>query len=210
MDQFADRRKQNNEHWAQSQDLLFIDVKCHFEEDIDSWDHCRRIMFLINEDAPPPFSVDNSVWSSALSEEDQRSFECPYAPLTFELEHNLLRATFGYKTLTLVNLLHLLKTDFPDQQIIGYSPNPELASIVYGEFPTLGFDVADSWRLSGICNCGYKLEEKVTLQEEFGDALNSHHLFKTERDARKFAESCDVRVDEHAPFRVFRIYDLRS
>lgn len=199
-----------SEFWNRVQRTIYIDVKAHNRADLQSWGLGRRTSFLINEDMPPPFSVDKNVWRSALTEADLEYFESPHSPLEFEIQDSLLQATFGYKAFSLEAILYHLRTDFSNEHIIGFSPNLSLGEATFSQFPTLGFDVADSWRLSGICNCGYDLEEKLDLRERFGNALNIHHLFERKEDAYTFAKACGERVKVHAPFRVFQIFDLRQ
>lgn len=70
----------------------------------------------------------------------------------------------------------------------------------------LGFDVSDSWLLSGLSNCGYAQEEIDAMRAQWGPRLNAHHLFDDRLDASAFATLCGERVREHAPFHVYGLW----
>lgn len=72
----------------------------------------------------------------------------------------------------------------------------------------LGFDVADSGFWSGLSNCGYSEAERAELRPKWQGRINDFGLLKSEQDALEFRELSDVRVPEHAPFWVFRLFRL--
>ena len=72
----------------------------------------------------------------------------------------------------------------------------------------LGYDVADRWLLSGLCNCGWEPGEIPPPSARSAAELNEHHLFRDPDPAFHFAELTSRRVPEHAPFFVYSVYRL--
>jgi hypothetical protein len=113
--------------------------------------------------------------------------------------------------------IELFTEKVPDGEHITY----ERGGITYGfEIPVtnpaslpeqiefLGFDVADAGHISGLCNCGYKPQEKSRLAKRWGKRLNKYGLLRSLSDATKFKEMSDRRVPEHAPFWVYGVSRL--
>ncbi len=71
------------------------------------------------------------------------------------------------------------------------------------DWTLLGYDVADHGLTSGLSNCGYGATEKPDWQQRWARRLNDFGLMMTIDDAEAFAEACDARVPEHAPFFVY-------
>ncbi len=74
------------------------------------------------------------------------------------------------------------------------------------DWKLLGYDVADHGLTSGLSNCGYDTTEKPDWQRRWVRRLNDHGLLTTIDDAEAFAEACDARVSEHAPFFVYGLF----
>ncbi|MBX3113395.1 MAG: hypothetical protein KF836_02420 [Fimbriimonadaceae bacterium] len=207
-------QKQFAEQWEHEQKCVFIDFRTHDEEDLATWDYSRRAMYLINEDALPPYCLDKNVWSRSMSEELQTSLG--YSDMAPQLEvvqsspGQIVRAwnSCEYSWNELVDGLkaHLA----PGDVMIGYSPNLQLCDAFFGQLKLLGYDVSDwpGFSVSGICNCGYDPEEKIEIKKAFGHLLTDRHLFIDADSAVAFALNCDERVSEHAQFRVNAIYQL--
>lgn len=87
-------------------------------------------------------------------------------------------------------------TDYPEPKT-----EPEIA------WETLGFDISDDLRPSGLSNCGYD-EEVFEWRARWGKALNEHGLVNRIEDAFALRAEMDKRVEEHAPFSVFQIWQL--
>jgi hypothetical protein len=73
----------------------------------------------------------------------------------------------------------------------------------------LGFDVADEAMLSGLSNCGYTPQELEGLRPVWQSRMNDHGLLISVEDALEFMKLSDERVEEHAPFWVYKLYKLR-
>ena len=69
-----------------------------------------------------------------------------------------------------------------------------------------GYDVADHGLTGGLSNCGYGAAEKPDWRRTWSHRLNDHGLLTTLADADAFAEACDRRVPEHAPFFAFGLF----
>jgi hypothetical protein len=78
------------------------------------------------------------------------------------------------------------------------------------EWVCLGYDVADSSRLSGLANCSYKDADRHDLSRDWGTALNEFGLFREPVTALEFARLTDRRVPEHAPFFAYGLYSNRA
>ena len=74
------------------------------------------------------------------------------------------------------------------------------------DWTTIGFDVCEEVAYSGLMNCGYEPEVRARLAPIWAPRLNEHHLFDTLEDADAFRKITDIRVPEHAPFLVHRLY----
>lgn len=197
------------------QTIVRFDFRTHDEEDINSWDYSRRVLYLINEDALLPYSVDSAVWSRVTIPSVERIFGSEYGAIEFTNEkldglhfvsQNGQNCTFKSVVKTLRRAARRL--EFHSKvMVIGYSANLKLAASLFRGFPLLGYDVITG-DISGICNCGYYPNEKPKVLEQFGLALNERHLFNNFESAKEFAEFSNVRVPEHAPFTVVAIYRI--
>lgn len=75
--------------------------------------------------------------------------------------------------------------------------------------PVLGYDVADDFLMSALCNGAFLREEVPdALRAVWGPKLNSHHLFAGVEGARSFIPVADARFPEHAPFQAFVMFHL--
>jgi hypothetical protein len=72
----------------------------------------------------------------------------------------------------------------------------------------LGFDVADAGGISGLMNCGYTPDELASWRPMWGPRLNDRGLLSTLEDAVAFRDATDRRVEEHAPFWVYALWQL--
>jgi hypothetical protein len=70
----------------------------------------------------------------------------------------------------------------------------------------VGYDVCDSVLISGLLNCGYADPAAKAPFKNWEGALNHWHLFDRASDALPYAAATGVRVSEHQPFGVFRLY----
>jgi hypothetical protein len=71
----------------------------------------------------------------------------------------------------------------------------------------LGFDVCDQDLYSALTNCGYGNEfDRSKAEATWSDRLNENHLFDKIEFAKCMRHESNVRVPEHAPFFVLRLY----
>jgi hypothetical protein len=72
----------------------------------------------------------------------------------------------------------------------------------------LGYDVADRFLTSALSNCGYTVDEKKSASSNWIGQINGSGLIDDVGAALKFRDYSNVRVAEHAPFFVYKIYQL--
>jgi hypothetical protein len=77
------------------------------------------------------------------------------------------------------------------------------------EWIPAGFDVCEEVGYSGLMNCAYTRELREDLARNWATRLNRHHLLDTLEFADEFRKLTDLRVPEHAPFLVHRLYFRR-
>jgi hypothetical protein len=85
-----------------------------------------------------------------------------------------------------------------DASLAVSGPGPTSSSV----WVSLGFDVADGDLLSGIMNCGI---DQRDMRNSRRQKLNDYSLFNDFESADAFRSFSDRRVQEHAPFYVYRL-----
>jgi hypothetical protein len=174
-------------------------------------------VFLLKVDVAWPLSIDSKIWPSAFDELGYSDFPenaiRPSIGSWFDL-HVMLDFLKSPKMdkinrgvpicVELVTDRPLPLDDFWDSVI---SPYSQLSSDgTPGGWILLGYDIADSYQLSGLMNCGYDPNEIADLRLTWKDRLNEHGLFRSPEDAIRFKETVDLRAREHAPFYVYALY----
>jgi hypothetical protein len=191
------------------------------------WDATRRDTYLLQPDVTWVGSVDPVVWPSIFSFENGPQSERRYQAIrttpqdarqqAFGLwrdQRSMLDA--GSKWHSSVNILampvaicliseHIPSAEHPWAEVFSEPTRPEAME---DSWRLLGFDVADRFLMSGLSNCGYTQTEKETLSGTWSMKLNGIGLIKELKDATKFREITDHRVQEHSPFLVFGLYEL--
>lgn len=72
----------------------------------------------------------------------------------------------------------------------------------------MGYDIANGFLLSGLSNCGYGQGDIAVIRKEWLKHINDRGLFNNVDVALRFRDQTNKRVNEHAPFFVFGVYDL--
>lgn len=173
---------------------------------IPSWDNERRITFLLREQVATPLSVDEAVWP-ILDDANERTrvFLDPEEPINGLKLHALRReARPNAGSLVAITSTPLVAAVVREKHRIAPLPRASENLKDLG-FHRLGFDVADEYFYSALFNCGFG-SEKGDLAKRFGSILNEHGLFDFPGDATAYSERADARVRDHAPFRVFGIW----
>jgi hypothetical protein len=157
------------------------------------WSADRRAQFLLRPELMAPLSVDEGVWPSAVPE--TTSWRGGPQNLWSHLA-SLPRAEW---TLAVAQVC-FEGTPSP------FTTDETTPTQLDESWTLLGYDVADTWLLSGLSNCGYHTDEVAPLRGTWGPRLNDHHLFGQLDDARAFAALSGRRVSAHAPFFVFALW----
>lgn len=74
------------------------------------------------------------------------------------------------------------------------------------EWEFLGYDVADAWLFSALCNAGLGADAKIAGQ--WAGRINDQHLFNQEKDAVEFAHFAGSVLRTHCPFYIFGVYKI--
>jgi hypothetical protein len=194
--------------------VLGFDAREGWADPLRLWPAARRMQYLLRPDIVKPLSVDVMVWPSVFRDPGVEqlhlgdglgndgiippAFVGPCHGLWTDLDEMRGVCVFSARPLRVVAVVA------QEHPLAGHSA--ALDGSAAAAWPTIGFDVADEYLLSGLTDCGYG-DELVDAQRRFGGALNEHHLFANDADARAFAAFSDTRVTEHAPFYV---YELRA
>ncbi|MCC6752228.1 MAG: hypothetical protein IT371_31545 [Deltaproteobacteria bacterium] len=200
--------------------LLGFDVRVPSTE----WSPERRSAYLLR-DVSQPYSVDPVVWPSLFDgiPGSRPSWVGPFQDLWEDLA--VLRASLselaGSSSAELVAAtVHARRSlglgDFLEAHR-GYDPRtaervplPLTSPAVRDErWPLLGYDVGDTWGLSGLTNCAYDARDPEDLRSAWAARLNDRHLFASAADAEAYSAVTNSRVPEHAPFYVFGLWSVR-
>lgn len=203
--------------------------------DLDhEWPTDRRQLYLLNENAPEPISVDNMCGSKlpcidpdTAARSGTTGLQCaaqldPYlgpnqsCALSLWTSHETLIAfltphlgppsqgRYALHAITVLATHPVYRSSF-DASGFGGS---DTASSLDSSWIRLGYDIADIWLLSGLSNCGYTPSDRPHAAR-FIRSLNRFHLFDDAAIALDFARFTDQRVDEHAPFHVFGMFQYQ-
>ncbi|MHB0992510.1 MAG: hypothetical protein ACYC3O_13210 [Burkholderiales bacterium] len=181
-----------------------------------SWNLKRRTTYLLRENIRFPLSVDTAVWSEA---DDWNLLPIIFAD--FNSQPNSAPNGLGLYSLrsletldqqpeldkpvlisisVIGNVVHELQHRHCIQNLL------PIATLVSRGWVCLGYDVADWWLLSGLSNCGYAVEEKKSLSNQFAGDINEYGLFVSGNTAQAFCADCNLRIPEHAPFAIYGIW----
>lgn len=166
-----------------------------------------RETFLLRPEIELPYSVDGHVWPSVWGMNDQSPDNENGLWLNLARMQQCLIERGRTAILIAVELLVPSKPPafgFPYSLIDSTQEPPTVPD---GSI-CLGFDVADAGLWSGLSNCGYSEAERAELRPKWQRRINDFGLLKSEENALEFRELSDVRVSEHAPFWVYRLWRL--
>lgn len=168
------------------------------------WNEARRSRFLLRDDVVRPLAVDQQVWRSqflASENLEWRGVLDHWSDLAAMCESARAKGVDGSLVSTVVVWDFL--TSQERQRWASERLEPTQPAILGQEWQLLGFDVADSWLISGLSNCGYVDNEREEWRSRWSEKLNGFHLLADPLDAQIFAEATNRRVPEHAPFFVY-------
>lgn len=213
-----------------NKELLGFDIRLCFEEYAELiWGKKRRDIHLLSPEIKWPLSVDEMVWPSFFRYIGAGDYEAPYfrvngaieiKPRDFRQEAlglwsrlDEMKACFLRREENLerrgISIAVELLSDFKTLEADDYWSavlNPHLSvSEIPNDWQFLGYDVADRYMLSGLSNCGYSVDEKVALQEQWSYRLNEYGLLMSLEDAIEFKNLTNERVPEHTPFYIYSL-----
>jgi hypothetical protein len=171
---------------------------------VPAWTPERRALYLLRPDIVQPLSVDTMVWPQVLPAglTDGRASDY-WASLDA-----LRQACRAHgKAAVIVAMATLERCDAAMALQIGCEP----ATISPAWLP-LGWDVADNGLISALSDCSYDPgpPEPDALRAAFGPHLNRYGLFDELAPALAFQANANLRVPEHAPFLVHRLWLVAS
>jgi hypothetical protein len=209
-------------------ELLGYDIRLFAEDYVEArWDQNSRAIYLLRPDIKWPLSVDQMVWPSFFCYSNDRG--AGY----FELDETIevTPSTTRHSALELWPSLEDMKTCFTQQPVKRRKKGIEIAVMLLAHEPSLsreywhavlepalspneppkgweflGYDVADEYMLSGLVNCGYSEDEKISLKKKWSNRLNEFGLLTILEDASEFREITDRRVPEHRPFFIYGLF----
>ncbi len=190
------------------------------------WDAEKRAVFLLRPDIVCPASVDPWIWPSVfryLHLYPTPAFAPHQGAIAIEptgFEHSVtclwpsredMAACFAEHGLNvsvvpIAIVLHGEDGRVRSEHSIAILDEGRMSAAPPDDWTLLGYDVADHGLTSGLSNCGYGATEKPDWQQRWARRLNDFGLMTTIDDAEAFAEACDARVPEHAPFFVYRLF----
>ncbi len=184
---------------------------------LQSWNLERRAMYLLRENIRFPLSVDTAVWPESDDWRSLSTIFTDFTPLPNSAPNGLgLYSLRSLETLdqqqpevekpilisvsVIGNVAHELQRRHCIQNLL------PIAVLVSRGWICLGYDVADWWLLSGLSNCGYTVDEKKNLSNQFTGDINEYGLFVSGNAAQAFRADCNLRIPEHAPFAIYGIW----
>jgi hypothetical protein len=169
----------------------------------EAWSLSRREQYLLRPEIRRPLALDPNVWPRAGAEQP--------VPLPWVSVDEVMRQ--GEELARDGNCLIVLGAVAEDEREaaeLRRESGVDARLDVDAGWTALGFDIVDEpGFISGLCNCGYRAE-LPDLRAAWAARLNEHGLFVSGADALAFRELTDVRVPEHAPFRVVGIWLARA
>lgn len=168
-----------------------------------AWTDERRARYLIRPNILRPLSVDPRVWPGVLPAGLTDGAAPDYWADLGALRHACIARGLGQGSAILVALVVLGGSDHAGALLVPCSPEA-----IDPVWEPLGWDVADNGLVSGLSNCGFSpdLEDTSGIRLRFGSRLNEYGLFNELTEAEAFRVLSDLRMPEHAPFLIHRIF----
>lgn len=206
--------------------ILGFDAKVTVPVD---WNSKRRDDYLLCKDRVFPKSVDDMVWPSIFDVTDELkrpSFTGIFQKYWQNLDE--LQQHVKHHQGEIVAVALEMESCLPkhlnewNARLSGFSQDQDSDSTssipivarpdnIDDTFTFIGYDVADEWGLSGLMNCGGYTESELNDErvKSMISSLNANHLSNSYPAACQFAEYCNSRVKEHAPFFVYSIWSKK-
>ncbi len=187
---------------------------------METWSAAHANEFLLRPVALGPLSADVAVWPTSGDKDMRRRLFCnaydlpdqePNGLSVYRLRENIFPSDLLSKPNSPVLLALSTTADaFASLSKAGIVHPMNLHANEETNWICAGYDVTDSWLVSGLLNCGYTQTEKTSLTNTFGNAINSFGVFSELLPALTFCTLCNKRVPEHAPFMPAGLWIPRS
>ena len=171
------------------------------------WTPNRQAQYLLNTGVIWPLSVDTAVWPNEkdeylLSQIFYDHDTIPNGLNLFDIHKNNNSFAFNNKKnkpiVVAISFLHDNAEYLIEQHKINLSAIKEKQKYKLLHF--IGFDVCNTWLLSGLMNCGIRGPNHEMLRNVFGQSLNRYGLFDDIDKAAHFSIEISKIIPEHAPF----------
>lgn len=204
--------------------LLGFDCRLVFSDKARSaWDRQRRELYLLKTDIDLPISVDTAVSPSIFDFDtvDVDAEKIHLQPSDFHqqalrlwrdlasMQHTLPHDEGLRSTMTIAIQLHHENLD-ADDWWRDFAAETVTPADLGSDWLSIGFDVADRYLTSALSNCGYDQEIKKQTGANLGSDINEWGLISKIGRADAFRVDSDSRVQEHAPFFVFEIFQFKG
>jgi hypothetical protein len=210
-------------------ELLGFDIRFNCNDYVDIFlTEEFRDNYLLNRNIQWPLSVDTMIWPSYFSFSgylsgfrtdemiDVNPLSTRQEALRLWENHNEMKTVFsqrfGQNEKKGVQVAVILLAENPrstNEYWHAVLDPPMILNDIPKEWQLLGHDVADEYMTSGLSNCGYKEEDRKTLEKKWSQCLNKYGLIRNLDDALRFLQVTDRRVPEHAPFYVYVLYSIK-
>lgn len=164
------------------------------------WDAERRRQYLLRPDTSTPLSVDRRVWLPRLGPE-RPSAAAPLPWVTVDqVRHDVAAWPTERRAISVIVAIGVVAADSAERELLR-SRGIDTELRLEDDWRFLGYDVADAFDCSGLCNCGYReKDEALVPRKVWAPRLNDHGLLVDLESALEFRALTDRRVPEHAPF----------
>ena len=176
-------------------------------EGVPAWNAERRSKFLIRQDVLRPLSVDRSVWKQPVKMLNEASPLYLWGSVSQALRVLGAGPSGCDRQPAVIEIAIAYAGGVPRGWMDAFEGtlHPEEDMALRLDLQEYGYDVADSYLLSGLSNCMLSDSELEGLRRTWAASLNANGLFSERSDAIEFAKVCDGLVAEHAPFFAYRI-----
>ena len=203
--------------------LLGFDAREMWLDFSEDWPEERKRSFLLRRDIVKPLSTDTSVWQSVFDVDytlQRPQWTGPIWPLWENLEalENYVSTAWSQRREPYWLIAITLCLAIPSREERAYW-NARTEGTLYTpsvcdpSWPLLGYDVADSYLLSGLTNLSWGNDSKDEVQaigEKYIPSLNEYHLFTSVEPAAEFIPLAEEGARAHAPFVVLGIWLIKK
>jgi len=192
--------------------IIGFDLRGPIADQNSSWSEQRRSRFLVRPEIPSPISVDSAVWPVFAGNPDRTYPMQLWGSVSEILAAFPQAAQADCNSPTIIEIA-VITTDLQSSRrwegTLFERVRPEKDSAVEIALDCLGFDVADSYFVSGLSNCMLSVEELSSVRKDWSEAINSWGLFGDSGAAKAFRAVCNRLIPEHAPFETYRMRKVK-